>query len=123
MDILNNYKYYDGYEGEPEVIFQLQDNNNTSIHLWTGYIDDIMNHQPGTNEDYKIGLSRDWNNIEGPYSEDKNNFIDVDDYYSDLIRFEKADFKYEETKAVYELIMYFLKYAKDNNKSVEMIVD
>ena len=123
MDILNNNKFYEGYEGEPEVIFQLLDDNNTSIHLWTGYIDDIMNHQPGTNEDYKFGLSRDWNNLEGPYSEEKNNLIDTDDYINDLVRFEKVQYKYEETKEAYDLIMYFLENAKDNNKKIEVIVD
>ncbi|MCR4581673.1 MAG: hypothetical protein K5666_04090 [Bacilli bacterium] len=122
MDILNNNTFYNGYEGEPEVTFQLVNDNNTSIHLWTGYIDDIMNHQPGTEEDYKYGLSHDWNTLEGPYSNNKS-VIDIDDYYKDLERFKYITFEYEETKKAYELILFFLKYAKDNNQQVEVVVE
>lgn len=123
MDILNNSKFYEGYEGEQEVIFQLVDDNNTSIHAWGGFIDDIMNNQPGTDDDYKTGLSYDWNTLEGPYSDKDNKIINIDDYYKDLLRFEKVQFKYEETKELYKLLVYFLKSAKDNNKDVEVIVD
>ena len=123
MDILNNNKFYEDYEGEPEVVFQLVDDNNTSIHLWEGYVDDIMRHQPGTEDDYRYGLSHDWNTLEGPYSDKNNNIIDVDVYIEDLARFEKVQFEYEETKEAYELIMYFLKNAKGNNKQVEIVVD
>lgn len=123
MDIFNNNKFYEGYEGETEVIFQVLGDNNTSIHLWNGYIDDIMNHQPGTEDDFKNGLSRDWNTLEGPYSDENNNVIDIDDYYNDLLRFAGVKFKYEETKEVYDLVMYFLKQAKENNQEVEVIVD
>ena len=42
MDILNNVKYYKGFEGEPEIIFQFKDNKDISIHIWEGYIDDII---------------------------------------------------------------------------------
>ena len=122
MDILNNNIFYNGYEGEPEVTFQLVNDNNTSIHLWTGYIDDIMNHQPGTEEDYKFGLSHDWNTMEGPYSNNKS-VIDIDDYYKDLERLKDITFEYEETKKAYELILFFLKYAKDNNQQVEVVVE
>lgn len=123
MDILNNYKFYEGFEGEQEIIFQIVEDNNTSIHLWEGYINDIMNNQPGMEDDYKIGLSHDWNSLEGPYSNDSKKTINVDDYYKDLLRFQNVQFKYEETKELYELLLIFLKYAKDNNKKVEVIVD
>lgn len=123
MDILNNDKFYVGYEGEPEVVFQLVDDKNTSIHFWEGYIDDIMRNQPETEDDFRFGLSHDWNTLEGPYSDEGTNCIDLDVYIKDLARFENVQFKYEETKEAYELIMYFLKNAKDNNKQVEVIVD
>lgn len=123
MDILNNNKFYEEYLGEPEVVFQLADDNNISIHFWEGYINDIMNNQPGTEDDFRYGLSYDWNTVEGPYSDEGKNLIDVDTYIKDLARFEKVQFKYEETREAYELIMYFLKNAKENNKQVEVIVD
>ena len=124
MDISNNMKFYEGYEGETKIIFQFGGDNNKSIHLCEGYIDDIMNHQPGTDDDYKNGLSFDWNSLEGPYSSDRtDNYIDVDDYYNDLIRFKDVQFKYEETKEAYELLLSFLKQAKDNNEKVEVIID
>lgn len=123
MDISNNYKFYEGYEGEQEVVFQLVDDNNISIHIWGGYIDDIMNNQPGNEEDYKNGLSYDWNNLEGAYSTDNEKIIDVNEYYKDLLRFEKVQFEYEETKEVYGLLLSFLEDAINNNKAVEVIVD
>ena len=123
MDILNKDKFYAGYEGEPEVVFQLVDDKNISIHFWEGYINDIMNNQPGTEDDFRYGLSYDWNTVEGPYSDEGNNLIDVDTYIKDIKKNKKVQFKYEETREAYELIMYFLKNAKENNKQVEVIVD
>lgn len=123
MDIFNNDKFYQGFEGEPEVIFQLLDDNNISVHVWDGYISDMMRNQPGTDDDYRLGLSRDWNTLQGPYADKAINLIDVDEYYNDLIRIENMQFEFEDTKEVYKLIMFFLKLAKDNNQKVEMIVD
>ncbi len=38
-----NYKYYDGFEGEPEYTFCLYDVNCPieKTHLWGGYFEDI----------------------------------------------------------------------------------
>ena len=123
MDILNNVKYYKGFEGEPEIIFQFKDNKDISIHIWEGYIDDIMRNQPGTDEDYKKGLSYDWNTMEGPYDDNGNKIINVKDYYKDLLRFKETKFEYKETKKVYELIIYLLEKALEEDKKVELIVD
>ena len=43
MDIGNqndNYTFYDGYEGEPEITLSID--GVMSIHLWEGYFDDIF---------------------------------------------------------------------------------
>ncbi len=39
-----NYKYYDGFEGEPEYTFCLYSDDCLieKIHLWDGYFDDIF---------------------------------------------------------------------------------
>ena len=123
MDISNNYMFYKGYEGEQEIIFQFVDDNNMSIHIWGGYIDDIMNNQPGTDDDYKKGLSYDWNTLEGPYSDNNKEIINIDDYYNDLLRLKDVQFKYEESKEVYNLLLLFLNKAMENNKKIEVIVD
>ena len=123
MNISNNYKYYKGYEGEPEIIFRYLNNPNISIHIWEGYIDDIMRNQPGTDEDYRNGLSYDWNTMNGPYGDENKNIINLDNYYKDLLRFKKTKFKFEETKEVYDLIMNFLKQAVDDKQKVELIIE
>lgn len=122
MDILkNNNQYYKEFEGEPEIIFQIKEQTDLNIHVWDGYIDDIMYNQPKTEEDYKYGLSHDWNCCEGPY----DNKVDIDSnlYYEDLQRFKNVNFEYDETKDVYELLLKFFEYVVSNNFSVEMIVD
>lgn len=35
----DNYIFYEGYEGEPEIILYIP--NETTIHIWEGYFDDI----------------------------------------------------------------------------------
>ena len=120
---INNNKLYNNYREEPRVTFRFVDESDASIQICEKYINDIMNHQPGTEDDFKYGLSYDWYYREGPYSIKKNNIINVDDYIKDLVRFKKMYFKYEKTKEVYELILLFLKNAKNNNKKVEVIVD
>lgn len=39
-----NYRYYEGFEGEPEYIFCLYDENCPieKIHIWGGYFSDII---------------------------------------------------------------------------------
>lgn len=39
-----NYKYYNGFESEPEYIFCLYENNHVTekIHIWCGYFSDII---------------------------------------------------------------------------------
>lgn len=42
--MIENFRYYDGFEGEPEYTFCLYDENNPieKIHLWDGYFGDII---------------------------------------------------------------------------------
>lgn len=35
-------KYYEGYEGEPEIQFIKGSNNRTILSIWEGFFDDIM---------------------------------------------------------------------------------
>ena len=42
MELVNK-KYYDGFEGEPEIQFIYKKGNDTEIHIiWEGYFDQIM---------------------------------------------------------------------------------
>ena len=37
----DNFTFYEGYEGEPEIVLSLP--NHEAVHIWEGYFDDIYN--------------------------------------------------------------------------------
>lgn len=34
--------FYEGFEGEPEYVFELEDDATYSLHMWEGYIDMLV---------------------------------------------------------------------------------
>lgn len=39
---IDNYKFYEGFEGEEEVEFSANDENMETLHIWEGYFSDIF---------------------------------------------------------------------------------
>lgn len=101
---LNDYTYYEGYEGEPEFILSAGDE---SIHIWDGYINDIFGTPVMDGTGWK-GLTRDFNEVTGPFDADEPCLIDVNEYLDDAIKYRDRMMDYEETPNVLEALINWL---------------
>ena len=115
-NLKNNYKYYKGYEGEEEISFVLKEDPSINIHVWCGYFEEIFYEASLDGSGWK-GFTRDYHQDEGAYAEDKYE-IDINEYKEDLLQYKDKEFKFEETKEVYNLILEFLEYALNQNETV-----
>lgn len=107
----NNYKYYIGFEDEEEVLFSLESDHEISIHVWIGYIDDIL-REPNLDGSGWKGMTKDYHQLEGAFADTgKEMLVYPDEYLKDLEYYAKKIFEYEETGEVYKLIITFLEYA------------
>ena len=119
-NLKNNYKYYEGYEEEEEIILKIKSNPSINIHIWCGYFNQIF-EEPNLDGTGWKGFTRDYHQDEGAYAEDKYE-IDINEYKEDLLQYKDKEFKFEETKDVYNLILEFLEYASNHNETVIMEV-
>lgn len=117
MDIgkINNYKFYEGYEDEPEIEFSTNDENMQVLHIWDGFFDDIF-REPSLDGKGWRGFTRDYHQCEGAFDDNGEIIItNLQEYIDDLKIYEKRVFDYEETKEVYDLICDWLNEALKNN--------
>ena len=101
---LNDYTYYEGYEGEPEFILS---DGDEYIHIWDGYIHDIFGTPVMDGKGWK-GLTRDFNEMIGPFDSDEPCLIDVNEYLDDAIKYRDRMMDYEETPNVLEALINWL---------------
>lgn len=119
----NNNQYYEGFEGEDEIVMSLENDPEYSIHIWTGYIDSILSDPVLDGKGWK-GMTRDYHQLEGPFAEDgKSIEIDPEEYLEDLCQYEDKPFDEPETADVLQLILSFLDYAKRGNYKVRIEVN
>ena len=112
---IDNYKFYEGFEGEEEVEFSANDENMETLHIWEGYFSDIF-CEPSLDGKGWLGFTRDYNQCEGAFDDDGEAIItDLQEYIDDLKIYENRMFDYKETKEVYELICTWLTEAQKNN--------
>ena len=117
MDIgkIDNYKFYEGYEDEPEVELSADDENMETLHIWDGFFMDIFSEPPLDGSGWN-GFTRDYNQCEGAFDDNGEAVItNLQEYIDDLKIYENRKFDYEETKDVYNLICYWLSKAQKNN--------
>ncbi len=71
--MIENYRYYEGFEGEPEYIFCLYNGECLieKIHIWDGYFSDIINTIKPT----------------------ENHWTSLAEYYQLCIDFDKSNWK------------------------------
>ncbi|MBF9238394.1 hypothetical protein I2I05_13395 [Hymenobacter sp. BT683] len=55
-----NANFYTGYEGEPEVVFALQDFPSGKLHAWEGHVDAVLQAIPP-------GTGGSWDGLLLPY--------------------------------------------------------
>lgn len=100
--ISDNYTYYEGYEGEPEIILSLAD--TYAIHIWEGYFDDIYD-SPSLDGNGWTGFTRDYHQLEGIFSNDETTaVVNPKEYLEDLMLYKDKAFEYDETSHVFELM-------------------
>ncbi len=117
-NLKNNTSFYDGYEGEPEIVLSILENKDYNLHFWEGYFDDIFSNPSLDGNGWK-GFTRDIHQMEGIFNDNvTSTAIDVVEYLDDLLLYENKSFDYEESKDAVSLIITFLKYALKNNYPV-----
>ena len=120
--IKNNHIYYDGYEGETEIVLSINESKDLNMHVWEGYFDDIFG-EPSLVGDGWRGFTRDIHQMERIFSnEEFNMIVDVSEYLEDLITYKDKTFRYEESAEVLNMLITFFEYVKQNNFSVTVDV-
>lgn len=116
---MNNYKFFDGYDYGTEVILESGSQKLQILHIWDGFFWDIFG-SPTYDKDWK-GLTRDFNQFEGAFGDDETDVItDLQEYIDDIKQYATKQFKFKETKEVYNLLCSWLKEA--NEKGCKSII-
>ncbi len=116
----NNYEYYNGFEGEEEIILECVNNPIFNIHIWNGYFEDIFDN-PNIDGKGWHGFTRDYHQDEGAYSGEKC-VINLKEYRDDLLLYKDKQYSFSETAEVFSLILDFLQYAIESADSIAMEV-
>ncbi len=119
--IRNETHYDERYYGDHEMTLTIKENPSFYLHMWDGYLDNIFHNNLRTLGDYWIGFTRDNQEFIRTYSGDVVEIENIDEYITDLLLYKNVDFQnkcFKETKEVYELILDFLTFAKENNLTV-----
>lgn len=111
---IDNYKFFEEFEGEPEIVLDSENPNMQILHIWDGYLDDIL-REPSLDGNGWLGFTRDYHQCEGAFGDDTEAIItDISEYLDDLKLYEKRHFDYDETKEVYDLLYSWLESAIKN---------
>ena len=115
----DNYEYYEGFEGEEEVMLSLKENLECNIHVWEGYFSDIFDDPPLHGLGWH-GFTRDYQECRNAFGIASNNaeILNLREYLEDMMQYKDKKFRFEETREVFELIADFLKYAIDTKQTV-----
>lgn len=110
----NNYTYYEGYEGEPEIVIESENASMQILHIWDGYFDDLL-REPKIDGNGWLGFTRDYHQCEGAFGNNSEAVItDISEYLNDLKLYADRQFDYDETKDVYNLMCSWLEDAIKN---------
>lgn len=112
--IIDNYKFFEGFEGEPEIVIEAENSDMQILHIWDGYLDDIL-REPNLDGNGWIGFTRDYHQCEGEFGDESEAIItNITEYLSDLKLYENRHFDYDDTKDVYDLLCSWLENAIKN---------
>ena len=124
MDIgkTDNYTFYEGYEDEPEIELFSNNQNMETLHIWDGFFLDLFG-EPSLDGKGWNGFTRDYNQFEGAFGDDSEAVIsDIDEYINDLKIYENREFKFSNTRDVYNLLLSWLNKAKATGSTVTVTV-
>ncbi len=115
---INNSKFYaKRHYGGGELVLLLKEYPQYNLHIWVGYIDDVT-EELKTKEGRWIGFTRDCAEYVRTFAGDEIEIENLDEYINDLLLYKDSQFEDEEDFEVYELILDFLTFAKENNLTV-----
>ena len=119
----NNTLYYNGFEGEDEVVFELEKDRAISLHVWTGYLDDIL-REPTPSDEGGTGLTQDYHQAEKAFSGSGEEYsVSPDEYLADIEQYQSRQFDFPETRQVLKLLILLLKFAIDKTSQIIIKVD
>lgn len=105
-----DYKFYEGYEGEKEVIISLPD---VAYHFWDGYFEDIFGNPQTTDEGWS-GFTRDYNEFKNAFEDECIECaVNPEEYLRDLMLYQGHTFTYKETKDVLACMIALMTRAKE----------
>jgi hypothetical protein len=114
----DNTTFYDGYEGETEIMISLVDDPKIVLHVWDGYFEDIFG-KPLASDDGWHGFTSDYQELRNAFAEDGESVsVEPDCYLNDLYLYRGHHFSYEETSSCLELLITFFEYARDIQSKV-----
>ena len=121
MDIgrADNYKYYEGFEGEPEFTITIPETDDPPAHIWIGYIEDIFDNADLSDGGWK-GLTRDYQENTGIFSNGNYTVTDMEEYLNDTMQYKDTDFQYDETSDVLELLIQTFEAALQKGTFVKL---
>ena len=106
----DDYKFYEGYEGEKEIIISLP---GIVYHFWDGYFEDIFGN-PQSTENGWIGFTRDYNEFINAFEDECIECaIEPEEYLKDLMLYQNQSFSYNETADVLNCLITIMTMAKE----------
>lgn len=106
----DDYNFYEGYEGEKEVIISMPD---IAYHFWDGYFEDIFSNPQTTDEGWS-GFTRDYNEFINAFEDDCIECaIEPEEYLRDLMLYQEQSFSYNETVDVLDCLITIMTTAKE----------
>lgn len=114
-----NYKYYEGFEGESEFTITIPDTDYPPTHIWIGYIEDIFDNASLSDGGWK-GLTRDYQENTGVFSNDNFIVTDMEEYLNDLMQYKDISFRYDESSDVLELLILTFEVALKKGTPVKL---
>lgn len=116
----NDYTFYMGYEGEPELIVWTSAKNTKIIHVWDGYLTDIFDNAALSDAGW-CGLTRDYQEDLGAFANPTEYKVEnTVEYLNDLKQYFGCAFRFEETENVLELLISVFEQALSNKTNVIM---
>ena len=112
--IRDNYKFFEDSDGEPEIVIEAENTDMQILHIWDGYLDDIL-REPNLDGNGWLGFTRDYHQCEGAFGdESKGSITNLIEYLDDLKLYADREFDYDDTRDVYNLLYSWLEEAINN---------
>lgn len=119
----DNHEYYDGFEGEEEIMISLVYDPSVGVRFWNGYLFDILQKPDLSGKGWK-GFTRDYHQMEGAFSLEPDNHecYDPEEYLEDISQYSETRFEFEDSENVLQLIIGLLEYAVSVGSKIKIRV-